>query len=168
MVINELGNEGYSFFMQFFMHGQRRAVTHFQASVLARPRRERHCSCPSCHGRRHVSFDPRARKILPTFPFRLTRSVRRTHEIEYIGMEPIHERVPANRNHLSSRGEHLIGMSMLPIITRNNWRGWLINKRGTRGTEANKQAATINKLVPILAYPAYPYGLQLRVELINL
>lgn len=60
---------------------------------------------------------------------------------------------------------------MLPIITRNNWRGWLINKRGTRGTEANKPAATVNKRVPILkcmvsAY-AYPYGLRLRVELIN-
>lgn len=60
---------------------------------------------------------------------------------------------------------------MLPIITRNNRRGWLINNRGTRGTEASKPA-TINKLVPILVYALmpvpYPYGLQLSVELINL
>lgn len=63
-------------------------------------------------------------------------------------------------------------MSMLPIITRNNRRGWLINNCGTRGTEASKPAATINKLVPILVYALmpvpYPYGLQLPVELINL
>lgn len=59
---------------------------------------------------------------------------------------------------------------MLPIITRNNRRGWLINNRGTRGTEASKPAAMINKLVPILVYALipYPYGLQLPVELINL
>lgn len=61
---------------------------------------------------------------------------------------------------------------MLPIITRNNRRGWLINNRGTRDTEASKPAATINKLVPILVYALmpvpYPYGLQLPVELINL